>query len=206
MAGNNLVSRCMRRVEKSYPRRDTKDDQGPPSVAALPHRHGLRPGELARAPLSSKCDGRRPTRERGRPARMQSRCVPLSFPAMRRPATLPEGTPWARPKQSPGPAAGRSEWSEWARLCQRCAGGTPALPDGLHPMTSSQQSRSIGLRVYSWFVFNNDRQFLPPMIRQAGQGRHLQETPGEATVVRDRSAGNSSRARCDRGIAGSPIH
>ena len=28
-------------------------------------------------------------RERGRPARMLSRCVPLSFPAMRYPATLP---------------------------------------------------------------------------------------------------------------------
>ena len=34
-----------------------------------------------------------------------------------------------------------------------CAGGTPALPGGLHPMTSSQQRRSIGLRVHSWFVF-----------------------------------------------------
>ena len=27
---------------------------------ALPHRHGLRPDESARAPLSSKSDGRRP--------------------------------------------------------------------------------------------------------------------------------------------------
>ena len=30
-------------------------------------------------------------RERGRPARMHSRSVPLSFPAMRRPATPPAG-------------------------------------------------------------------------------------------------------------------
>ena len=33
----------------------------------------------------------KPTRERGRPARMLSRCVPLSLPAMRHPATLPAG-------------------------------------------------------------------------------------------------------------------
>ena len=60
------------------------------------------------------------------------------------------------------------------RGCARtCAGGTPALPGGLHPMTSSQQGRSIGLRVYSWFVLNNYRQFLPPMICPAGQARRL---------------------------------
>ena len=29
-----------------------------------------------------------------------------------------------------------------------CAGGTPALPGGLHPMTSSHQRRFIGLRVH----------------------------------------------------------
>ena len=52
----------------------------------------------------------RPTWERGRPARMLSRCVPLSFPAMRHPATLPAGTAWARPKQSPGAVAGRPGW------------------------------------------------------------------------------------------------
>ena len=34
-----------------------------------------------------------PTRERGRPARMHSRCVPLSFPAIRRPATKRDGSP-----------------------------------------------------------------------------------------------------------------
>ena len=50
-----------------------------------------------------------PTRERGRPARMLFRCVPLSFPAMRRPATLPAVTPWAGPEQSPGAIAGRPQ-------------------------------------------------------------------------------------------------
>ncbi len=76
------------------------------SVTELPYRHWLRLGKSARAPLRSKSDGRRPTRERGRPARMPSRCVPLSFPAMRHPATLPAGTPWARATQRPGPGAG----------------------------------------------------------------------------------------------------
>ncbi|MCY3759172.1 MAG: hypothetical protein OXG96_15755 [Acidobacteria bacterium] len=37
-----------------------------------------------------------PTRERGRPARMHSRYLPLSFPAMVHPSTLPAETPWAR--------------------------------------------------------------------------------------------------------------
>ena len=41
-------------------------------------------------------------RERGRPARMHSRSVPLSFPAMGYPATLPSRTAWASPHFSPG--------------------------------------------------------------------------------------------------------
>ena len=57
-------------------------------------------------------------RERGRPARMLCRCVPLSFLG-------------------------------WLSRV------------GLHSMTSSQQTRSIGRCVYSWFVFINRRQFLP---------------------------------------------
>ncbi len=47
------------------------------------------------------------TRERGRPARMLSLRLPLSFPAMRHPATLPAETAWARPKQSHGAVAVR---------------------------------------------------------------------------------------------------
>ena len=49
-----------------------------------------------------------------------------------------------------------------------CAGGTPALPGGLQPLTSSQQSRSIAICVHSWFLINDPPQFLPPMIRTAG--------------------------------------
>ena len=48
----------------------------------------------------------RPTRERGRPARILSLRLPLSFPEMLQPTALPAGTAWARPKQSHGAAAG----------------------------------------------------------------------------------------------------
>ena len=68
------------------------------------------------------------TRERGRPARMLSRCVPLSFPAMRHPATLPAGTAWARPKQGPGVVAGRAGWRRWPRLCQEMCGRDARAP------------------------------------------------------------------------------
>ena len=116
--------------KKRNPRRATKDDEGPPSVTTLPHRHGLRPGKPAPAPSKSKRDGRDAPRERGRPARMLSRCVPLSLPAMRHPATLPAGTPWARPKQSPGPVAGRPGWRRWPRLCQDLCGRDARAPGG----------------------------------------------------------------------------
>ena len=79
--------------------------------------------------------------------------LPLSFPAMRQPATLPAGTAW--PGQSraleplpvdPGGGDGRG--------CARiCAGGTPALPGGPHPVTLSRQGRSVRLCVHSWFAF-----------------------------------------------------
>ena len=99
--------------------------------ATLPARTpwaGLRPGKPARAPSSSKSDGRRPTRERGRPARMHCRIVPLSFPAMGHPATLPPGTVWVRPKQKPGPVAGRSRSRRSPRLCQDLCGRDARAP------------------------------------------------------------------------------
>ena len=64
----------------------------------------------------------RPTRERGRPARMLSLRLPLSFPAMSQPTALPAGTAWARPKESQGAAAGRFRWRRWPRLCQAWCG------------------------------------------------------------------------------------
>ena len=45
-------------------------------------------------------------RERGRPDRMLSLRLPLSFPAMLQPTALPARTAWARPKQRQGAAAG----------------------------------------------------------------------------------------------------
>ena len=48
-----------------------------------------------------------------------------------------------------GPLPVEPGWRRGVRLCQCCAGGTPALPEGLPPMTSPQPSRSIGIRVYS---------------------------------------------------------
>ena len=113
-----------------------------------------------------------PTRERGRPARMHPHCVLLSFPGMGHPATLPAGTAWAGPKQSPGAVAGRVGWRRWARLCQDVCGRDARAPGGLHSVTSLQQGRSIDLSDHAWFVFNNDRQFLPRIIcRRSRAGR-----------------------------------
>ena len=54
----------------------------------------------------------------------------LSFPATLQPATLPAGTAWARPKQSPGAVAGRSGSRRWARLCQDLCGRDARAPGG----------------------------------------------------------------------------
>ena len=82
-------------------------------------------------------------RERGRPARMLSLRLPLSFPAMLQPTALPAGTagggtgPGRRRAMAPlpvDPSGGDG------RGCARLgAGGTPALPGSHHSMTSSHQ-------------------------------------------------------------------
>ena len=104
----------------------------------------LRPRDLAASarparrrvpPSVARVMGGGATRERGRPARMHFRYVPLSFSAMRRPATLPAGMAWARPRQSPDEVACRAGWRRWARPRQCGAGGTPALPGG-HPLAA----------------------------------------------------------------------
>ena len=86
----------------------------------------------------SKKEGRKPLRERGRLARILCVGWPLSFPVMRRPSTLPAANAWARLKRNPGAVAGRAGWKRRVRLCQCCAGGTPALPGGpplaAHPL------------------------------------------------------------------------
>ena len=89
--------------------------------------------EVARRIPPTSPSGRHP-RERGRPARMLSLGLPLSFPAMRQPVALPEGTAWARPKQNHGSVAGRSGSRRWARLREDLCGRDARAPGGLHPM------------------------------------------------------------------------
>ena len=89
---------------------------------------GLRLGNPARPPFRGTGDGRRPPRERGRPARILSLCLPLGFPAMLQPTTLPAGTAWARPKQSLGALAGRPGSRRWPRLCQDLCGRDARAP------------------------------------------------------------------------------
>ena len=93
-------------------------------------------------------------RERGRPARMLSLRLPLSFPAMWRPAVLPAGTAWARPKQNPGAAAGRTGWRRWQRLCQDLCGrdarapGGPSSRDTVTPKEVHRSSCSFVVRLH----------------------------------------------------------
>ena len=83
--------------------------------------------EVARRIPPTSPSGRHP-RERGRPARMLSLGLPLSFPAMLQPSALPAGTAWARPKQRQGAAAGRFRWRRWPRLCQAWCGRDARAP------------------------------------------------------------------------------
>ena len=64
---------------------------------------------------------------------MLFRRVPLGFPAMARPATLPAGTPWARLKQSPGAHPGARASRPHAvplRSAQFPRDGAPGHPAG----------------------------------------------------------------------------
>ena len=67
-------------------------------------------------------------RERGRPARMLSLRLPLSFPAMLQPTALPAGTAWARPKQRQGAAAGLFRWRRWPKLREDLCGRDARAP------------------------------------------------------------------------------
>ena len=93
--------------------------------------------EVARRIPPTSPSGRHP-RERGRPARMLSLRLPLSFPAMLQPTALPAGTAWGRSRgRAPLPVdSGGGDGRSCGRIC---AGGTPALPGGLPPMTGSHQ-------------------------------------------------------------------
>ena len=115
---------------------------GPADKREYPKRHPSAFREFARR-IPSIAPSGRPTRERGRPARILSLELSLSFPAMRHPALLPVEIAWVRPKQRHGALAGRPGSRRWARPCQCCAGGTPALPGGHSPMTPRHQRHNI---------------------------------------------------------------
>ena len=71
--------------------------------ASRPHAVPLAAAELqCDAAGSHPVGGNSLAWERGRPARMLSNWLPLSFSAMLQAATLPAGTPSARPKESHG--------------------------------------------------------------------------------------------------------
>ena len=143
--------------------------------------------------------------------------LPLSFPAMRQPATLPAGTAWARPKQSPGVFAGRSGSRRWVRLYQDLCGRDARAP-GWASSHDARISRSryrrciraplvieggpslfVFIRVHWWFVFRNDRQFLPRMIRPVvgGRGPGLPETTPCAARRETRSKSSMVRRLID---------
>ena len=98
----------------------------------------LRHRKPARSPSSHKSDGSRSTRERGRPARMLSRCVLLSFPAMAHPATLPAETACARPKQALTPLPVDPSGGDGRGFASMVRAGRPRSRVGPHSMTPSQ--------------------------------------------------------------------
>ena len=113
----------------------------------------------------------RPTRERGRPARMLSLRLPLSFPAMLQPTALPAGTAWARPKESHGAVPGRSKWGRWARLCQALCGrdarapGKPSFHDIVTPRAPNCRSILAPLVVEAGpSVFGSIRVYWCPLV------------------------------------------
>ncbi len=194
--------------KKSCPPRDTRGRQEPPSVTALPHRHGLRLGKPAGASLRSKTDGRAP-----HPGARASRPHAIPLRAARFPCDAAPGYP------AGGNAMGSFEAESRPRCRSTWVAGTgealPVLcgrdaraPGWLHPVTSSRQSRSIGLCVCLWFVFNNDRQFVPRMICPAGGGgaclKSISEisAKGQKRGIKKGARGNSRISARGRGRRG----
>ncbi len=110
-----------------------KTHEAPIRGTALPHRHGLRLGKLARVPLRSKSDRRRshPGARASRPHRSgRSPAGPLClrFSDKGADALLP---PWVRAPRTGTSALSRRQWRRLAScLHKKGAGGTPALPGG----------------------------------------------------------------------------
>ena len=118
-----------------------------------------------RCPLTTGAMGGAAPRERGRPARTAlARPRPTPRPGSTRngPGTLLRPGPW-RSRRMSGRVPHPREPERHATGVH--AGGTPALPRGLHPMTSAQQRRSIRL-CWRSPVFPRNR---PPGSGQASQ-------------------------------------
>ena len=134
--------------------------------------------EVARRIPPTSPSGRHP-RERGRPARMLSLRLPLSFPAILQPTALPAGTAWARPKQRQGAAAGRSGWRRWPKLREDLCGRDARAPGGLPPMTGSHQRdksaeafwRQLSLKEVHLSSCLKQNLFPPRLIRTVVGGR-----------------------------------
>ena len=112
-------------------------------------------------------------RERGRPARILSLGLPLSFPAMLQPATLRIGPSEAEPwRFCPViPARGDAE-AVPGFLCGRDA-RAPGGPSSHNVVAPKEVHRSwcrfavsfVSIHVHSWFVFSNDWPL--PLVRSA---------------------------------------
>ena len=115
--------------------------------------------EVARRIPPTSPSGRHP-RERGRPARMLSLRLPLSFPAMLQPTALPAGTAWARPKlredlcgrdaRAPGGASSHDRVTPTGQKCRSIL--APVVVEG-------GPSVLVPIRVHWWFVFIDERLF-----------------------------------------------
>ena len=109
-------------------------------MTALPHRQGCGPASRRTPPRGARAIGRGAPRERGRPARMLSRYVQLSFPAMGDPAG---GYGWGSAEAESWCRCRSSRVEELGQTLPVLCGRDARAPGGLHSVTSSQQGRSI---------------------------------------------------------------
>ena len=135
--------------------------------------------------------------------------------------------PCRREPHGPGRSRGRAplpvdSGGGDGRSCERiCAGGTPALPGGLPPMTGSHQrdksaeafwfrlslkevhlpsSLFVFIRVHSWFVFIKRSAVFPRMIRTAGRGPDLSEIEHQGWLLSPPTRLNSNAELFSMGL------
>ena len=133
-----------------------------------------------------------PTRERGRPARMHCRCVPLSFPAIWHLAALPAEAPWIRAKQSPrrklppGARASRPHAlpSRAAQFPRDGAPGHPAGRNGMGPAEAESWRRCRSTQVVQM------AEAVPGRVR-AGRPRSRVGCPNPVALLPPRCSGRA---------------